>query len=31
MPGVFLGLTLVSINLMGAAFERARNAIHGGV
>lgn len=31
MPGIFLGLTLVSINLMGAAFERARNAIHGGV
>ncbi|KQT52499.1 MULTISPECIES: ABC transporter permease [unclassified Aureimonas] len=31
MPGVFLGLTLISINLMGAAFERARNSIHGGV
>ncbi|GGE05092.1 peptide ABC transporter permease [Aureimonas endophytica] len=31
MPGVFLGLTLVSINLMGAALERARNSIHGGI
>jgi peptide/nickel transport system permease protein len=30
MPGVFLCLTLTSINLIGAAFERARNAIHGG-
>ena len=30
MPGLFLGLTLISINLMGASFERARNAIHGG-
>ena len=30
MPGVFLCLTLTSINLIGAAFERARNTIHGG-
>ncbi|MFT4275578.1 MAG: ABC transporter permease [Rhodopseudomonas sp.] len=30
MPGMFLGLTLTSINLMGASLERARNAIHGG-
>ena len=30
MPGVFLCLTLVSINLMGAALERARNRIFGG-
>lgn len=30
MPGIFLCLTLVSINLIGAAFERARNSIHGG-
>jgi len=30
MPGVFLVLTLTSINLMGAALERARNAIYGG-
>ncbi|MBA8853588.1 peptide/nickel transport system permease protein [Ochrobactrum intermedium] len=30
MPGVFLGLTLTSINLIGASFERARNTIHGG-
>ena len=30
MPGVFLCLTLTGINLIGAAFERARNAIHGG-
>ncbi|QOG08271.1 ABC transporter permease [Aureimonas sp. OT7] len=30
MPGVFLCLTLTSINLMGSAFERARNSIHGG-
>ncbi|NKN38865.1 ABC transporter permease [Agrobacterium sp. a22-2] len=30
MPGVFLGLTLTSINLMGASFEKARNAVHGG-
>ncbi|HEY0292094.1 MAG TPA: ABC transporter permease [Hansschlegelia sp.] len=31
MPGVFLCLTLTSINLIGAAFERARNTIYGGV
>ncbi len=30
MPGVFLGLTLTSINLMGAALERARDAVHAG-
>ncbi|MES5045584.1 ABC transporter permease [Rhizobium nepotum] len=30
MPGIFLGLTLTSINLIGASLERARNAIHGG-
>jgi peptide/nickel transport system permease protein len=30
MPGVFLGLTLIGINLIGAACESARNAIHGG-
>lgn len=30
MPGVFLFLTLTSINLIGAVFERARNSIHGG-
>lgn len=30
MPGVFLFLTLTSINLMGAALERARNTIYGG-
>ncbi len=30
MPGVFLGLTLIGLNLIGAACERARNAIHGG-
>ena len=30
MPGAFLCLTLVSINLMGAALERARNRIFGG-
>lgn len=30
MPGVFLCLTLTSINLIGAVFERARNSIHGG-
>lgn len=28
MPGVFLVLTLTSINLMGAALERARNSIY---
>ncbi|MVA56507.1 ABC transporter permease [Agrobacterium vitis] len=31
MPGIFLGLTLTSINLVGASLERARNTIHGGV
>ncbi|RWP50284.1 MAG: ABC transporter permease [Mesorhizobium sp.] len=31
MPGVFLCLTLTSINLMGASLERARNRIYGGV
>ncbi|MEA2950128.1 MAG: peptide/nickel transport system permease protein [Alphaproteobacteria bacterium] len=30
MPGLFLGLTLTSINLIGASLERARNSIHGG-
>jgi peptide/nickel transport system permease protein len=30
MPGVFLGLTLTSVNLVGASLERARNTIHGG-
>jgi peptide/nickel transport system permease protein len=30
MPGLFLGLTLTGINLIGASCERARNAIHGG-
>lgn len=30
MPGVFLGLTLTSINLMGAALERARDTVHMG-
>jgi peptide/nickel transport system permease protein len=30
MPGVFLCLTLTSINLMGASLERARNRIYGG-
>ncbi|MBR0740647.1 ABC transporter permease [Bradyrhizobium liaoningense] len=30
MPGLFLGLTLTSINLMGAALERARDTIHAG-
>lgn len=30
MPGIFLGLTLTSINLIGASLERARNTIHGG-
>jgi peptide/nickel transport system permease protein len=29
-PGIFLALTLVSINLMGAALERARNRVYGG-
>ena len=27
MPGVFLLLTLVSLNLMGAAMENARNRV----
>jgi peptide/nickel transport system permease protein len=31
MPGVFLGLTLTSINLMGVSLESARNSIHGGM
>ncbi|MBH0236367.1 ABC transporter permease [Methylobrevis albus] len=31
LPGVFLGLTLTSINLMGATLERARNRVYGGV
>ncbi|WP_108260216.1 ABC transporter permease [Mangrovicoccus ximenensis] len=30
MPGVFLCLTLTSINLMGASLERARNKTYGG-
>lgn len=30
MPGLFLGLTLTSINLMGAALERARDTVHAG-
>jgi peptide/nickel transport system permease protein len=30
MPGIFLVLTLTSINLMGAALERARNTVYGG-
>ncbi|WP_138470732.1 ABC transporter permease [Poseidonocella sp. HB161398] len=30
MPGIFLCLTLTSINLMGASLERARNTIYGG-
>lgn len=30
VPGVFLFLTLISLNLMGAALERARNRVHGG-
>ncbi|SDI04536.1 peptide/nickel transport system permease protein [Vibrio xiamenensis] len=30
MPGVFLFVTLTSINLMGAALERARNSVYGG-
>jgi peptide/nickel transport system permease protein len=31
MPGVFLFLTLASLNLMGAALERARNRVYGGL
>lgn len=30
VPGVFLFLTLISLNLMGAALERSRNRVHGG-
>lgn len=30
MPGAFLVVTLTSINLMGAALERARNNVYGG-
>lgn len=30
MPGIFLVVTLTSINLMGAALERARNTVYGG-
>ncbi|MDC0609785.1 ABC transporter permease [Vibrio sp.] len=30
MPGLFLFITLTSINLMGAALERARNSVYGG-
>lgn len=30
MPGIFMVLVLTSINLMGAALERARNTIYGG-
>lgn len=30
MPGLFLTLVLVSINLMGAALEKARNRVYGG-
>ncbi len=30
MPGLFLFLTLTSVNLMGASLERARNRIYGG-
>ena len=29
-PGAFLALTLISINLIGAALERARNRVYGG-
>ena len=31
MPGIFLLVTLLSLNLMGAALERARNRIYGGL
>lgn len=31
MPGIFLLATLLSLNLMGAALERARNRIYGGL
>lgn len=30
MPGIFLFLTLASLNLMGAALERSRNRVYGG-
>jgi peptide/nickel transport system permease protein len=30
-PGVFLAVALTSINLMGAALEKARNRIYGGL
>ncbi|OSQ53912.1 peptide ABC transporter permease [Marivita cryptomonadis] len=30
VPGIFLFLTLISLNLMGAALERSRNRVHGG-
>ncbi|MBZ0090593.1 MAG: ABC transporter permease, partial [Thermoanaerobaculia bacterium] len=29
-PGAFLAITLISINLVGAAFERARNSVYSG-
>ncbi len=31
MPGAFLCLTLMSLNLMGASLERARNRVFGGI
>jgi peptide/nickel transport system permease protein len=31
VPGIFLFLTLASLNLMGAALERSRNRVYGGV
>jgi peptide/nickel transport system permease protein len=31
MPGIFLFLTLASLNLMGAALERSRNRVFGGL
>ena len=31
IPGVFLGLTLTGVNLIGASLERARNQIFGGL
>lgn len=30
VPGFFLFLTLISLNLMGAAFEKSRNRVYGG-
>jgi peptide/nickel transport system permease protein len=30
VPGIFLFLTLASLNLMGAALERSRNRVYGG-